>query len=162
MTPIVGRAAAADMTKRSVRMKKIFDIAKAEERKVCEAMGRAQRSLDAEISRLDELESYRRNYAGQFSGNQSVSPARWQDYQNFLQRIDQAVEAQKEQVMVGKETRNAQRRRWLVKKQKLDSLERVVARIRKGEDQEDERRTQKTLDELTSTGRSSTSSRSED
>lgn len=133
-------------------MQKVFDIAKTDERKVCEEMGKVQRSLDAEISRLEELESYRRNYAEQFRGKKTLSPARWQDYQKFLQRIDAAVDAQREQVLAGRKNRDAHRRQWLAKKQKLDSLERVVDRHRKTEDQEEERRSQRALDDMTSTG----------
>lgn len=138
-------------------MKKVFDLARTEERKACEAMGRVQKTLDSEISRLNELESYRQRYAKQFKGNQTISPARWQDYQNFLKRIDQAVDAQKVQVMSGRETRDRHRRHWLVRRQKLESLERVVDRFQKAEHVEAERRMQKNLDDLTATSRYSSS-----
>lgn len=141
------------MKNRADRMQKIFKLAKAEERKVAEEMGRVQRSLNAEISRLQELESYRQNYTAQFQSSGTISAARLQDYQNFLDRIDRAVDGQKEQIMTGRETRDVHRRRWMMEKQKLDSLERVVDRFRKVEDQETDRRSQKDLDELTATGR---------
>ncbi len=141
------------MKNRADRMQKIFKLAKAEERRVAEEMGRVQRSLNAEISRLQELESYRQNYTEQFKSRGTISAARWQDYQNFLERIDRAVDGQKEQIMTGRETRDVHRRRWLMEKQKLDSLERVVDRFRKAENQASERRSQKVLDDLTATGR---------
>jgi len=141
------------MKNRADRMQKICKLAKAEERRVAEEMGKVQRSLNAEISRLQELESYRQNYTEQFKSRGIISAARWQDYQNFLERIDRAVDGQKEQIMMGRETRDVHRRRWLVEKQKLDSLERVVDRFRKAENQASERRSQKALDDLTATGR---------
>jgi len=134
-------------------MQKIFNLAKAEERKVAEEMGRVQRSLNAEISRLQELESYRQNYTQQFQSSGGISAARLQDYQNFLERIDRAVDGQKEQIMMGRETRDVHRRRWMTEKQKLDSLEKVVDRFRKVEGQETDRRSQKDMDDLTATGR---------
>lgn len=139
--------------KRSARMQKIVQLAKSEELKVCRQMGRVQKSLDSDIGRLGELESYRRDYEQQYSQPVTISPARWQDYQSFLQRIDQAVDAQKEQILTIKATRDAHRRRWLQKRQKLESLERVVDRYRQAENREAERRGQKVLDELTSGSR---------
>ena len=134
-------------------MHKIFKLAKAEERRVAEEMGRAQRSLNAEISRLQELESYRQNYTDQFQTGGTISASRWQDYQNFLERIDKAVDSQKQQIMNGRESRDVHRRRWMLEKQKLDSLERVVERFRQVEVRETDRRSQKDMDELTAAGR---------
>ena len=141
------------MKNRAERMQKIFKLAKAEERRVAEEMGRVQRSLNAEINRLQELESYRQNYTAQFKSSGTISAARWQDYQNFLERIDRAVDGQKEQIVTGRETRDVQRRRWMMEKQKLDSLGRVVDRFRKAEKQAADRRSQKVQDDLTATGR---------
>lgn len=140
------------MSKRSDRMKRIASLAESEERKVCEEMGRVQQMLDKEIDRLEELEAYRRNYAQGFKAGGSVSPVRWQDYQNFLARLDLAVDAQKRQVMSNTETRDAHRRRWLVKRQKLESLERIVDRFRTAEELEAERREQKISDDLNAAG----------
>lgn len=134
-------------------MQKIFNLAKAEERRVAGEMGRVQRSLNAEISRLQELESYRQNYTEQFRSGGTISASRWQDYQNFLERIDKAVDGQKKQIMNGRETRDVHRRRWMLEKQKLDSLERVVDRFRRAEAQETDRQSQKDIDELSATGR---------
>jgi len=145
------------MKNRSNRMQKIFKLAKAEERRIAEEMGRVQRSLNADISRLQDLESYRQNYSEQFKSSGTISAARWQDYQDFLERIDNAVAGQKEQVMTGRENRDVHRRRWLTEKQKLDSLERVVDRFRKVEEQDADRRSQKIMDDLTATGRFSKS-----
>lgn len=141
------------MSKRSDRMKRIASLAETEERKVCEEMGRVQQTLEKERERLKELEDYRRNYEQGLDTSGSVSPVRWQDYQNFLSRLDLAVEAQKQQVLTGQETRDAHRRRWMVKRQKLESLQRIVDRFRNAEDLATERREQKVSDDLTSGGR---------
>lgn len=141
------------MKKRSSRMQKIVQLAKSEELKVCRQMGRVQKSLESDIDRLGELESYRRDYRQQFSQPDTISPARWQDYQSFLQRIDQAVDAQKQQILNGTAVRDAHRRRWLQKRQKLESLQRVVDRYRQVEDRDADRRGQKTLDDLAASSR---------
>ena len=141
------------MQNRSSRLSKIFDLAQVNEKKSCEKMGAAQQSLDAEIDRLHELESYRRSYAEKFTSQKSTSAALWQDYHSFLERIDRAVTAQKTQILSGQESRDAHRRRWFAERQKLESLGRVVDRYRKAESVDADRQAQKSLDELTATGR---------
>ena len=101
--------------KRVKRLGKLAELARTEERRVCEELGRAQRQLDENIRRLDELENYRRDYSGRFGNTAQVSPARWQDYQHFLHRIDNAVVEQQAQIEAGRQARDAHRRRWLAR-----------------------------------------------
>ena len=138
----------ADVKRKSERISRIVAVTKIEERSQCQEMGRAQKKLDDEVNRLGELKSYRQSYQRQFQPGGDVSSARWQDYQNFMQRLEQAVSAQKEQVLTGEQNRDAHRQRWMVKKRKLESLERIVDRYRRSEAVELERQLQKTLDDL--------------
>ena len=142
------RTVVAEMKKKSERISRIVAVSKTEERSQCQEMGRAQKKLDDEVDRLGELKAYRHSYQRQFQPGGDVSSARWQDYQNFMRRLDQAVLAQQEQVLTGRQNRDAHRQRWMVKKQKLESLERIVDRYRRSEDVELERQLQKTLDDL--------------
>lgn len=142
------------MKKRSKRIGKVVDIAESEERQQCRAVGKSQRNLDDEVNRLEELKAYRQSYMQRPAPHNGISKIRWQDYQLFLRRLDQAVSAQEQLVKDGERNRDAHRRRWMVKKQRLDSLERVVERYRKADDAEIERELQRTMDELpTSKGR---------
>lgn len=140
------------MKKRSVRISKIVAIAQSEERRVSIEMGHAQRSLNAEIDRLRELENYRESYSAGFTMDGEVSATRWQDYQNFLQRIDDAVQQQKDVVLTGRQNRDAHRRHWMKKRQRVESLERVVDRFRDDEHRADERTQQKIQDDLSAAG----------
>lgn len=141
------------MKKKSERIQKIVVLAKSEEKRECQEMGRVQMLLDEENTRLAELESYRKTYAQGFSASGKINPVRLQDFNNFIRRIDHAVDAQKNRVLNGRENRDAHRRRWMAKRQKLESLQRVVGRYVRTENREFERQAQKTLDELTLTGR---------
>ncbi|MDH4046662.1 MAG: flagellar export protein FliJ [Gammaproteobacteria bacterium] len=136
------------MIKRSDRIQKVVSIADSEERRECMELGKAQRALEDEISRLEELNEYRRGYAERTLPGASVSALRWQDYQHFLNRLDNAVNAQKQLIVNSEQNIDAHRRRWLVKRQRLDSLERVIERYRKAESAHGERLLQKALDDL--------------
>jgi flagellar FliJ protein len=136
------------MIRRSSRIQKVVSIAGSEERRECMKFGKAQRALDDEIERLAELQDYRHNYANRSLPDSSISAARWQDYQHFLNRLDQAVTAQQQVILDGERNTEAHRRRWLAKRQRQESLERVVDRYRKSENVRDERVLQRAVDEL--------------
>lgn len=138
------------MAKRSDRMQRVQGIAENEERKYCRAMGDAQRTLDEQQQRLADLRQYRDEYAARqpkaVSG--AVSSVQWADFQNFLRRLDDAVHAQSQLVDGGKQNRDLHRQRWMIKRQKMESLQRVVDRYRSDEIRADEREQQKVQDDL--------------
>jgi flagellar FliJ protein len=138
--------------KRSDRIMKVVALAISEERRECLAFGKAQRALDDEIGRLEELQDYRRGYAERPVAGACVNSVRWQDYQHFLSRLDNAVNAQKQLIADGEKNTDVHRRRWMVKRQRLESLERVIERYRRVESLQDERLLQKALDDLPQRG----------
>jgi flagellar FliJ protein len=140
------------MIRRSSRIEKVVSIAGSEERRESLELGKAQRALDDEIDRLAELQNYRRGYAEKTLPDGSLSAVRWQDYQHFLNRLDRAVTAQQQLILDGERNIDAHRRRWMAKRQRLESLERVVERYRKSESAHDERLLQKALDDLPAPG----------
>jgi flagellar FliJ protein len=135
------------MKRRTERMHKVFLLAETDEKQQCRAMGKSQRTLDDELDRLAELRAYRQSYARQCRDGQYDS-VQWKDYQNFLQRLDQAIAIQTQVVMDGKMKRDAHRSRWMTKRRKVESLERAVDRFRHQETQREERGLQKSADEL--------------
>ena len=135
------------MKKKSERIHRVLELAETEERRECQNMGRAQKRLDDEINRLNELEAYKKSYQRKPHPESKLSSISFQNRWNFLRRLDQAVSGQKEQVLSGQQNRDAHRRRWMVTRQRIESLERVIDRYRKAEDVETERQLQKTLDD---------------
>lgn len=135
------------MKRRTERMHKVFRLAETEEKQQCRAMGSSQRSLDDEMQRLAELKAYRQSYGAQCR-NGAYNSMQWKDYQSFLERLDQAVAIQTQVVMDGRQKRDAHRSRWMTKRRKAESLERVVDRFRQQDARTDERSEQKTADDL--------------
>jgi len=133
-------------------MKKIVALAEMEERRECIEMGKSQQELDQAVNRLEELTTYRLNYGVSPRAGDSFSAIRWHDYQNFLSRLDQAVTTQKQFVLDGEQNVDAHRHRWMAKRQRLQSLERVLERYRSAEVSQAERALQKTLDDLPGQG----------
>lgn len=139
------------MERKSHRLGRVRQLAESEEREHCRSMGEAQRALDAHERRLEELETYRREYAARSAAARegaSLSSARYADYQNFLKRLDDAVRAQSEVVLTNRCNRDAHRDRWLAKRRRAESLGRVVDRHLADEARAREKRLQKSLDDL--------------
>ena len=138
----------ADMRKRTRKIDKIVSLAASEERRLGEEAGRSRRHLDEQLARLGELNAYRHTYAKKSPSGSSVSAAQWQDYQSFLHRLDGAVQAQQQIVSDCEQTLETHRQRWLAKRRRLESLERVLEKYQQQDRAFEDRLEQKALDEL--------------
>lgn len=103
-----------------------MSLASSEERRFGEESGKSQRRLNEQLSRLGELHAYRRGYQGKSPGTSGMNAIHWQDYHNFLRRLDSAVQSQQQVVRECEQNAEAHRQRWMVKRQKLESLQRVL------------------------------------
>ena len=139
------------MNRRGKKIGKVARLAASEERRYSEMAGRAQRSVDEQRSRLGELNAYRLNYSGDSPTPANVSAAHLKDYQSFLSRLDKAIEAQQQIVRDSEQRAQVHRQRWLHKRQRLESLERVLEKCEADHATHEARREQKRLDELAKT-----------
>jgi len=141
------------MKKRSRKISKIVALAKSEEQRAGAATGKSRRHLEEQRGRLGELNAYRYSYADRSKSLANVSSAHWKDYQNFLQRLDQAIVSQQQVVKDSEKNLELHRQRWLAKRQRLESLQKVLDRYQDEEAQFEERRQQRAQDELPSPDR---------
>ena len=138
------------MKKRSHKISKVLALEAAAEQRFGAATGRSRQRLQEQVARLGELNAYRQSYASRSRSLQDVNSAHWKDYQGFLQRLDQAVQSQQQLVRDSEQDLEIHRRRWLAKRQRLDSLQRVLDRYQVEEKQFEERREQRVQDDLPS------------
>lgn len=136
------------MTDRSKKIGKVANLAAAEERRLGEMAGRARRHLQEQLDRLGELNAFRHNYEKKACGHATLRAAHWQDYRAFLQRLDTAVKAQQQIVRDSERSLEIHRQRWIAKRQRLESLQRVLEKYQADERLQEARREQKQLDEL--------------
>lgn len=139
------------MTRRTKKIGKIVTVAAAEEREHGQQTGRSQQALNQQLDRLGELNAFRHTYSSKGpseSGKTSVSSVRWKDYQTFLHRLDHAVVSQQQIIRDCEKKLESHRRRWMLKRQKLESLERVLEKSRDKDAAFESRLEQKQLDEL--------------
>lgn len=136
------------MKSRSRKIGKIASLAAAEERRLGQIAGRSRQHLEEQLDRLGELNAFRHNYAEKSTTTSNVSSAHWQDYQSFLHRLDTAVRAQQQIVRDSERMLETHRQRWIAKRQRLESLERVLEKYKTEELVQESRQEQKRLDEL--------------
>ena len=136
------------MKKRTRKINKIVSLAAAEERSLGEQAGRSRKYLDEQLERLGELNAFRHNYADKNPATTGVSAAHWKDYQGFLDRLDAAVSAQQQIIRDGERNLETHRQRWLAKRQRLESLERVLEKYKDQDRAYESRLEQKSADEL--------------
>jgi len=136
------------MKKRTRKIDKIVSLASAEERSLGQQAGRSRQYVDDQIERLGELNAFRHTYAGKNPASAGVSAAHWKDYQSFLDRLDTAVAAQRQIIRDGERNLETHRQRWLAKRQRLESLERVLDKYKDQDRAYESRLEQKSADEL--------------
>jgi len=136
------------MSKRTQKLNRIVSLAEAEERRHGQITGKSQAMLNDQVERLGELNAHRQSYAAKAQDVADIHSAHWKDYQNFLYRLDKAVRSQQGVISECEQTVESHRRRWMAKRQRLESLNRVLERYEKEEHVLAERREQKVLDDL--------------
>lgn len=138
------------MKKRTRKIDKIVSLAAAEERRLGEQAGRSRKYLNEQLDRLGELNAFRHNYVGKNPASAGVHAAHWKDYQSFLERLDAAVTAQQQIIRDGERNLETHRQRWLAKRQRHESLERVLEKYKDQDKAYESRLEQKSADELSS------------
>lgn len=138
------------MKRRGPKIEKVIALAGAEERQCGEATGRSRSQLNDHLRRLAELNAYRESYAAKLPRASDLNSAHWKDYRNFLAKLDEAVRSQQQIVRDCERTLESHRRRWLQKRQRLESLERVRERYLTQAAIHADRLEQRVLDDLPS------------
>lgn len=136
------------MKKRSRKLDRIVSLASSEERSLRERTGETRKKLDKQRERLGELNAFRQAYASKMPRGAGVSAAHLKDYKHFLKRLDDAVGSQEQIIQDGERSYENARRRWLAKRQRRESLERVLEKYRRIEAAHEDRLEQKKIDDL--------------
>lgn len=131
-------------------MKPVVQVVEAREQAAAKDFGLAQRQLNDQTVRLNELRSYRNEYRQQADalGSAGIPAARYIEMQRFLGSLNAAIEQQ--QLVVEQATRlcEEKRRRWHEARTKSKSIDKVVQHYVQHEQHEESRREQKETDEV--------------
>jgi len=106
-------------------------------------------------SKLELLQQYRGEYASRFqqAASNGISPAAWRNFQDFLARIDEAIEQQARAVGLQQTRTAAGQEQWKEQRVKLKALDTLSQRHRAVESVREARQEQKLLDEFAARSR---------
>ena len=139
---------------RSKRMQPVADVARNRQQDAARQMGERQRELDRQVERLDELSSYRSEYARRFEeGPENMTGMNVRDYRLFLSRLNQAIEEQARRVEQARRELELSRGKWTASRVHDDAIHKVMDRFREDEKRQARRREQAQEDELGQRGR---------
>jgi flagellar protein FliJ len=136
------------MTK-SKRMQPVAHVADQRERQAAVEMAEFRRFLDAQQAKLDELNTYRADYARHFetAGRGGMDAARMADFRRILARLNDAIAYQEKRLTSLHNDYEQIRRRWTDTRTRAAALDKVMEHYREEERREGDRREQGESDE---------------
>lgn len=130
----------------SRRMDPLLRHAQDRQDEVAKELAERQQALDVHQSRLSELRQYAEEYAN--AQMSTTSAAQLLNRRAFLDRLDNAVEAQSKTVDSNRERVDAERARLLLASRDKQVLEQLAASYRAQEKKAEDRRDQREMDEI--------------
>ncbi|MEO8409260.1 MAG: flagellar export protein FliJ [Propionivibrio sp.] len=108
-----------------------------------------------EKTKFDLLEQYRHEYAQRFqeAACKGLSPHAWHNYQEFLSRLDAAIDVQRQVVAQQQQATVSGQQQWQEQRKKLKAIDTLSARHFSNEHTLENKRIQKTQDEFAARGR---------
>lgn len=123
-----------------------------------EATQQLARLLASERSakeKLDMLQNYRDDYAGRFraAAQNGLTQGQWRNYQSFLDRIDEAIAAQKKAVAQQVQRTESGKSNWQQQRMKLKAFDTLSDRHFASENAREMKQDQKAQDEFAARGK---------
>ncbi len=101
-------------------------------------------------SKLEMLLQYRDEYAARFrqAAQNGITQREWHNYQEFLNRLDEAIKAQRQSVSLQAQNTAAGQANWKQQRTKLKAFDTLSERHYASENAQELKREQKTQDEF--------------
>ena len=128
------------------RLTPVQRLALQRERQAATALADAVATLREAESTHAQLVQYRSGYTRP-SQTSRIDTQRWQDYHEFLDKLDQAVSAQQAIIDDQRLRINAARSRWQSAHGRVSALGKLIEQLREEQQQAQARNTQRELDE---------------
>jgi len=113
-------------------------------------LGAALRAATETEQKLEMLKQYRDDYTARFHGalQGGLSPAAYRNFQQFLDKLDAAIDGQQQIVAAAQRRIEVERSAWQASEKKRMSYDTLATRARKVQEQKEARRDQKQTDEV--------------
>lgn len=133
----------------SKKLHPVANLAKLKERSAAKLHGSVLRELQKQENQLSELINYRKQYLSAFkaAGESGLSAIQMQDYRIFLQRLDDAIGQQQQNVNNGRQNTQDSQTKWMDTRNQSKMINKVVENRQQLENQQVEKREQRELED---------------
>lgn len=130
-------------------MQPLRRVAESKEQQAATELGRAQQQLQSQINRLNELLNYKNEYLSKFqqTGQNGIAVDRLQSFRSFLEKLELAVEQQKQAVKTAGELVDKRKHQWFTSRDKVKIFDNVINKIVDQEHKQEEKQEQKESDD---------------
>ncbi len=134
---------------RSKRMQPVKQVADNREQAAVRRLGESQQRLGLQEARLEELYTYREQYARAFAeqGGHGIDAARLRDYRVFLARLNEAIRQQEALIAQARNQHRQTREAWVETRSHHQAVDKLLERFRADERRRQARREQAESDE---------------
>lgn len=137
--------------KSSQKLRPVARVAQQQERDAARQLGDHMRQLEQQQKQLDDLISYRASYEANYlaATQTGLSVAQMQDYQVFLNRLDNAITQQRQVVTGSSRDRDRCQANWQGAHGHSKMIDKVVEKRQHAEKQQHEKQEQRESDDRT-------------
>lgn len=134
---------------RTERLDPVVTHTDKKERQALQAVAASQRELDIELTKISQLKSYKAEYLNQHSTKNSIySAIGLQEFNRFIDQLDQTIKQQSEIVEMRTQALNSKRNIWQATLINSKVMHKVVENLHKAELRQEDKIEQKVMDEL--------------
>jgi len=134
---------------RTQRLRPVVKHTDNKERAALQELAQSQGILEIEKSRLAQLQDYKLEYLHKKKYDIGVfTPLELQEFNRFMQQLDLTIERQMELVALRERELEHKRKLWNLTRIDSRKMHKVVEKLQRQENVEQERREQKALDEM--------------
>ncbi len=135
--------------KKSTRLQPVLHLAAQRKQQAEQLLGQAQQQMVAEQAKLLQLEDYAREYGQDMNAQagRGVTIAVLLRLQQFMSRLELAIEQQKQQLVICEQRIVQAKSQWQMLHGRHRAMDTLIARTRQDEIARDDKRLQKEVDE---------------
>jgi len=130
------------------RMQMLVELEKQELEKAEEVLVSVRGQLEANEAQLFSLQEYHQSYVSELSSGHATNVFRFQVTHTFVEKVNRAIESQKNQVTEMEKVVEMAQSTWLEKRARHDALNKLFEKLLKDQKVRFEKLEQKMLDEL--------------
>lgn len=134
--------------KRSKRMAVVVDLTQRELDQIVQRLGQQQDQFAGEQEKLQQLESYTKEYIESINGIRTTSVDKIQSQRSFIGRMHLACKQQTEMVSKLQEGCDATLQQWQLQSQKLKKIQELVSSYQGEEEKSLDKAEQNMIDDL--------------